>query len=202
VTVAAGAAFVRLLHDLRPMLAVVSSPPAALREVRAAAAARRERPVLRLMFLNEPGDVVGRLEALALGYDEALPASTDPVELTGRARLLIDAARDGSDAQRHLPIAHDVVLDLVGRRVRRHDVEVHLRPKEFALLALLATNPGRVFSRSELVERLWGNAYAGGRRTVDVHIRWLRAKIEDDPARPVHVITVRGAGYRLDPPER
>ena len=92
-----------------------------------------------------------------------------------------------------------MALDLVGRRVRRAGVDVHLRPKEFALLALLASDPGRAFSRSELVDRAWGSAYTGGNRTIDVHIRWLRAKIELDPARPAHVITVRGTGYRLDP---
>jgi DNA-binding response OmpR family regulator len=200
-TVALGSTFVRLLRELRPALAVVWSPPAAPVELLAAVAERRQRPALRLIFLNEPGDVAGRLEALALGFDEALPASVDPVELAGRAYLLVDPGRHGSDPARHIPVAHDVQLDLVARRVRRRDVEVHLRPKEFALLALLATDPGRVFSRDELVDRIWGPTYAGGPRTVDVHIRWLRAKIEEDPARPIHVMTVRGTGYRLDPPE-
>jgi DNA-binding response OmpR family regulator len=207
-TVSLGSTFVRLLHELRPALAVVWSPPAAPVELLAAVAERRQRPGLRLIFLNEPGDVTGRLEALALGFDEALPASVDPAELAGRAHLLLDAGRhgadpdrNGADAARHVPVAHDVQLDLVGRRVRRHGTDVHLRPKEFALLALLATDPGRVFSRQELVDRIWGPTYTGGARTVDVHIRWLRAKIEDEPARPVHVITVRGTGYRLDPPE-
>ncbi|HEX3427653.1 MAG TPA: helix-turn-helix domain-containing protein, partial [Candidatus Limnocylindrales bacterium] len=69
-------------------------------------------------------------------------------------------------------------------------------------LAHLAGHPGRVFSRAELVRQVWGAAYSGGSRTVDVHIRWLRAKIEQDPARPAHLTTVRGIGYRFDPPER
>ena len=200
-TVAVGSTFVRLLRELRPVLAVVWSPPAEPVEMLAAVAERRQRPALRLIFLNEPRDVAGRLEALALGFDEALPASIDPVELAGRAHLLLDGARAGSDADRAIRIADGVLLDLVGRRVRRQGKDVHLRPKEFALLAVLATHPGRVFSRSELLDRIWGATYAGGQRTVDVHIRWLRAKIEDDAARPVHVITVRGTGYRLDPPE-
>jgi len=200
-TVALGSTFVRLLHELRPVLAVVWSPPAAPVELLAAVAEQRQRPALRLIFVNEPADVAGRLEALALGFDDALPASVDPVELAGRAHLLLDPGQHGSDPDRQIRIANDVQLDRVGRRVRRHGVEVHLRPKEFALLTVLATHPGRVFSRAELVDRIWGAAYAGGPRTVDVHIRWLRAKIEEDPARPAHVITVRGAGYRLDPPE-
>jgi DNA-binding response OmpR family regulator len=200
-TVAIGSTFVRLLSELRPVLAVVWSPPAASMELLAAVAERRQRPALRLIFLNEPRDIVGRLDALALGFDEAFPASIDPIELAGRAHLLLDGTRAGPDTDRHMPVAHGVLLDLVGRRVQREGKDVHLRPKEFALLAVLATNPGRVFSRGELVERIWGAAYAGGPRTVDVHIRWLRAKIEADPARPVHLITVRGTGYRLDPPD-
>ena len=201
-TVALGSTFVRLLHELRPALAVVWSPPGAPVELLAAVAERRQRPALRLIYLNEPADVEGRLEALALGFDDALPASIDPVELAGRANLLLDGCRFESDAARHIPVANDVLLDLVGRRVRRHGTDVHLRPKEFALLAMLASDAGRVFSREELVERIWGPTYTGGTRTVDVHIRWLRAKIEADPARPIHVITVRGTGYRLDPPDR
>jgi two-component system OmpR family response regulator len=187
-TVADGSLFVRLLRDLRPCLAIVSLPPAGSTELLAAVAERRKRPALRLILVNDPADVAGRLDALALGFDDALPATVDSVELVGRAHLLADGRR--------IP---GVVLDLVGRRVRRGGADVHLRPKEFALLALLASDPGRVFSRSELVDRAWGPAYTGGSRTIDVHVRWLRAKIERDPARPIHVITVRGTGYRLDP---
>ena len=198
-TVADGPLFMRLLRDLRPRLAIVSLPPAGSTELLAAVAERRKRPALRLILLNDPADVGGRLEALALGFDDALPASIDAAELVGRAQLLADGPRVAVDRDRQIPIAPDVVLDLVGQRVRRAGVDVHLRPKEFALLALLASDPGRVFSRSELVNRAWGPAYGGGTRTIDVHVRWLRAKIERDPARPVHVTTVRGTGYRLDP---
>lgn len=184
------------------MLVVVWSPPAAPPELRAAAAERRARPALRLIFVNDAADVAGRLDALALGFDEALPASVDPAELAGRAHLLTDAGRQGSDAERRIPIADDVELDLIGRRVRRGGADIHLRPREFALLAVLASDPGRVFSRAELLDRIRGASHAGGPRTVDVHVRWLRAKIERDPARPTHVVTVRGTGYRLDPPDR
>ena len=199
--VSVGALFIKLLHELRPSLAVLTVPPAGSTELLAAVAERRDRSGLRLVLLNEPTDVAGRLDALAQGFDEALPASIDPGELAGRIRLMLGGGRDPATKVRQVPIALDVVLDLVGQRVRRHGREIHLRPKEFALLALLATDPGRVFSRDELVDRVWGPAYGGGARTVDVHIRWLRAKIEADPGHPAHLITVRGTGYRLDPPQ-
>lgn len=198
-TVSSRDEFVRLLRVLQPRLAVVSCPPASATEILAASAERHRRPALRLILLTEPGDITSRLDALALGFDDALPMSVDPRELLGRVRLLLGVRRRPTASDRNVAIAPGVVLDPVGRRVHKDGAEVHLRPKEFALLALLASDPGRVFSRSELVDRAWGPAYTGGSRTVDVHVRWLRAKIERDPARPRHVVTVRGAGYRLDP---
>jgi DNA-binding response OmpR family regulator len=93
-------------------------------------------------------------------------------------------------------------LDLAGHELRRQGEVVHLRPKELGLLALLAAHPGRAYTRWELLDRVWGPGHDAGTRTVDVHVRWLRAKVEPDPGRPVHLITVRGVGYRLDPPQR
>jgi DNA-binding response OmpR family regulator len=79
---------------------------------------------------------------------------------------------------------------------------VHLRPKEYGLLALLAAHPGRAYSRRDLLDRVWGPHHRGGMRTVDVHVRWLRSKIEPVPDQPVLLVTVRGIGYRLDPAAR
>ena len=197
--VAVGSVFIRMLREITPRLVVMSAPPAGAAEMLAAVAERRRRPTLRLVLLNDPSDVSGRLRALALGFDEALPASVAPEELVGRAQLLLDAP-SRAPATPQIAIAPGVQLDLGGRRVRRAGTEIHLRPREYALLAVLATHPGRVFTRRELVDRAWGAGYTGGPRTVDVHVRWLRAKIEQDPERPAHIVTVRGAGYRLDPP--
>jgi DNA-binding response OmpR family regulator len=101
--------------------------------------------------------------------------------------------------RRECTIAPGIQLDLAARRVTRDGAEIHLRPKEFSLLAVLAADPNRVYTRDELVDTVWGPGYRGSVRTVDVHVRWLRAKLEADPARPRHVVTVRGTGYRLDP---
>ena len=67
---------------------------------------------------------------------------------------------------------------------------------------MLAAHPGRAYTRRQLLDRVWGHDHDGDPRTVDVHVRWLRAKIEREPARPVHLVTLRGIGYRLDPPDR
>jgi DNA-binding response OmpR family regulator len=193
-------AFVRRLRDGTGRLAILAKPPAGPSDVLAALAERRRRPALCLVLVNEPADVTGRLDALALGFDEAFPATMDPRELEARIRRLLE--RDGVDdrARRfgQFVIAPGLEIDRLAKRVRRDGHDVHLRPREFALLDALAAEPGRVFPRTELIERVWGDRYRGSNRTVDVHIRWLRAKLEPEPARPVHVVTVRGTGYRLD----
>ena len=79
---------------------------------------------------------------------------------------------------------------------------MHLRPREFELLATLASNPGRAFTRGQLIMLAWDAGGEIGPRTVDVHVHWLRAKIESQPRQPIYLVTVRGFGYRLDPPSR
>ena len=110
--------------------------------------------------------------------------------------------RDRPAPEARLPVADDLELDLAAHELRSGERVVHLRPKEFGLLALLATHPGRAYARRELLQRVWGPGTQTGARTVDVHVRWLRSKIEPDPERPIHLVTVRGVGYRLDPPRR
>jgi DNA-binding response OmpR family regulator len=99
-------------------------------------------------------------------------------------------------------VAEGVTVDMAAHAVRRDGVLVHLRPKEFQLLAMLAAHPGRAYTRRQLLDRVWGADHTGDPRTVDVHIRWLRSKIETRPERPEHLLTVRGVGYRLDPDPR
>jgi DNA-binding response OmpR family regulator len=92
-------------------------------------------------------------------------------------------------------------VDLAGHRLLRDGRPVALKPKAFELLAFLVRNQGQVFTRDQLLERVWGYDYAGETRTVDVHVHWLRAEIEDDPAAPQYLHTVRGVGYVLRRPE-
>lgn len=156
---------------------------------------------MRAVLVDAPDASDERLEALSLGFDEALPDTIAVSELLGRTRLLLRpgsrhlAARPGAS----IPLGLDLELDLSGQALRRGSQAIHLRPKEYRLLALLATHPGRVFSRRQLLDRVWGPGHEADPRTVDVHIRWLRSKVEADPERPERLVTVRGTGYRLDP---
>jgi DNA-binding response OmpR family regulator len=190
--------FVRALNDERPRVAILSVPPAGLEALVAAAEHRRRRAGLRLVLINHPADIAGRLQALERGFDDALPNTISPEELAGRIAILVARRRQRPGG--HLSVAADTELDPVAHRIRRGGRDVHLRPKEFALLALLATHPGRVFSRRELIDRVWGTGFEGDPRTIDVHVRWIRSKIEADADHPANLVTVRGAGYRLDPP--
>jgi len=98
-----------------------------------------------------------------------------------------------------LAVADDFELDVVRHELRHAGAPVHLRPREYTLLATLAMNPGRAFTRRELVDLAWGADRDIGLRAVDVHVHWLRSKIESEPRRPTHLVTIRGYGYRLDP---
>jgi len=93
---------------------------------------------------------------------------------------------------------NDLEIDVPRRKARLGNTTLDLAPKEFELLAFLAQNKGLVFSREHLLEKVWGYDFVGGTRTVDVHVRWLRQKLENDPAKPQKLITVRGAGYKLE----
>ena len=191
--------FLALLQDGRPRIAIVTMPPAADGDVETVARERRRRANFRAIHLSPPADASRRLDALRQGFDEALPHTVDPQELVDRAALLEERARTRGTA---VEIADGLELDLVAHELRRDGRGIHLRPKEYQLLSMLAANPGRAFTRRQLLDRVWGTGQVGDARTVDVHIRWLRSKVERRSDHPEHLITVRGVGYRLDPPQR
>jgi DNA-binding response OmpR family regulator len=192
-----------LLLAERPRIVVACQPPAGIEDLELVAAERRRRSRLRALHIAPPAAVAARLAALALGFDDSLTSATSGAELAGRLAWLEARARDRTGAiNASLPVADGLDLDLAAHELRRDGRTVHLRPKEYGLLALLAAHPGRAYTRRELLERVWGPGHPSGLRTVDVHVRWLRSKVEPDPECPVHLVTVRGVGYRLDPPER
>lgn len=188
---------VELAHG-RPRVVIVAQPPASAEDIDVVVAQRRARTSLRAVLLTEPDDLPRRLAALAADFDDALPASIDDRELAARVRRLTAPAR--STRRSLIAVSEHVQLDLQACELQADGRPQRLRPKEFQLLALLATHPRRAFTRQELLERVWGRAFTGDARTIDVHLRWLRSKVEADPERPVHLVTVRGRGHRFDPP--
>lgn len=138
-----------------------------------------------------------RVVGLEVGADDYLIKPFGMRELVARCRALLRRAQPVADAV--APVLEHANLRLYPEecRVTRDGLEVNLSPKEYRLLELFMQHPRRVWSRDKLLEQVWGLDYFGDSKTVDVHIRWLREKLEASPSAPVHLLTVRGFGYRF-----
>lgn len=150
-------------------------------------------PIIMVTARADTHDVVAGLEA---GADDYLTKPFVPKELSARIRALLRRARPVTPGNVRLRFGDLEIVPQEGV-VTRGDAQVHLTKTEFRLLVELANHPGTVFSREDLLEKVWGHGVFGDGRLVDVHVRRLRTKVEDDPANPRHVVTVRGLGYKL-----
>lgn len=150
-------------------------------------------PIVMVTARIDTHDVVAGLEA---GADDYLTKPFAPKELSARIRALLRRARPSSPGHSRLVFGDLEIIPDEGK-VLLGDSELALTKTEFRLLCELAADPGGVFSREALLDKVWGYGYFGDGRLVDVHIRRLRMKVETDPANPRHVVTVRGLGYRL-----
>lgn len=161
---------------------------------------RKESDVPVLM-LTAKGEEIDRVVGLELGADDYVTKPFSTRELMVRVRNMLRrkmTASSSASPNQDVLTAGDLVIDLVSHRVRLDGEPVSLRPREFALLALLVSNLGRVLTRDQILDNIWGHDYIGDTRTVDVHVRWLREKIEPNSTTPRRIVTVRGVGYRLD----
>ncbi len=167
---------------------------------------RRETNVPILM-LTARADEIDKVVGLELGADDYLTKPFHMRELLARVKALLrrvrlvreEAAASGDqEPEGEAWTFGDLVISPGRREVRRGGARLHLRPKEYDLLLFLAQNRGQALSRDRILEQVWGWDFGGGTRTVDVHIRWLREKIEPDPAHPTRIVTVRGVGYRFE----
>ena len=160
---------------------------------RALRAARNQTPILVVSARDSETD---RVLGLEVGADDYLVKPFGMRELVARCRALL---RRSSTLQEQAKVLDHANLRLYQEecRVTRDGVDVNLSPKEYRLLELFMQNPRRVWSRDKLLENIWGYDYIGDSKTVDVHIRWLREKLENNPSEPVHLLTVRGFGYRF-----
>jgi len=156
---------------------------------------RSELPVIMVTALGEESD---RLAGLELGADDYLTKPFSPRELVARVKAVLRRSSP-VDAKAELIEVGGLIIDAGRREVRRDGAALRLTTLEFDLLWFLATNPNRVFSRHELMQRVWGYTSVLDTGTVTVHVRRLREKIEADPSRPRHLETVWGSGYRFTP---
>jgi two-component system phosphate regulon response regulator PhoB len=158
---------------------------------------RREGYAIPLLILSAKGSETDRVVGLEVGADDYLTKPFGMRELVARCRALLRRQRSSTDPQVSTLKFRDVCLYPQECRVIVRGMEVNLSPKEFRILELFMSYPRRVWPREQLLEKIWGPDYIGDTKTVDVHIRWLREKIELDPSNPNYLLTVRGFGYRF-----
>jgi DNA-binding response OmpR family regulator len=158
----------------------------------------RESLDLPIIILTGRKEEADRIMGLELGADDYVTKPFSPRELAARVRTVLRRS-NGASPPRETVSFGEIELDGVSREARRAGTVVQLTAKEFELLWFLASHPRHVFSRDQLMARVWGYEAAVDTGTVTVHVRRLREKIESDPARPRHLRTVWGVGYRLDP---
>jgi DNA-binding response OmpR family regulator len=176
----------------------------------------RQETSVPIVMLTAREEEIDRVIGLELGADDYITKPFSLRELAARVKALLrrvrlDREESAHSAAQQGPAAPPVQeprretlrfdnleIDLARWEVRLDRQPVPLKPKEFELLLFLARHRGQVLSRDLILERVWGWDFSGGSRTVDVHVRWLREKLETDPAEPARIVTVRGSGYRFE----
>lgn len=156
----------------------------------------RRQSQVPIIMLTARGLETDKIVGLESGADDYIVKPFSLGEFLARVRAAL--RRGQSEIAKSELVSGDLRVDLLSRRAYLGQKELVLAPREFDLLAVLMRHTGAVLTRDMLLARVWGDDYLGDTRTVDVHIRWLRQKIEEDPSHPEHIITVRGAGYRFE----
>ncbi len=160
---------------------------------------RRDGNSVPILILSAKGSEMDRVVGLEVGADDYLAKPFGMRELIARCRALLRRHNHTQQAPAPEPTLkyRDVVVYPQECRVTVKGEDINLSPKEFRILELFISHPRRVWSREQLLERVWGPDFVGDSKTVDVHIRWLREKLEADPSHPEYLLTVRGFGYRF-----
>lgn len=161
---------------------------------------RSETPAPILM-LTAKAEETDKIIGLGIGADDYMTKPFSIRELLARVAAMLRRVKmmQQSTAEKETVLKyHEIEIDLASHTAKIRGQRVELNPKEFDLLALFVRNKGIALSREQILEKVWGYDYAGDTRTVDVHVRWLREKIEDDPQKPRLLLTIRGTGYKME----
>lgn len=168
------------------------------KELRAA----KDTQYIPIIMLTARSEEIDKILGLEIGADDYITKPFSPMELTARVKAVLRrAANSGNTENENIIKIGGITIDTEKYEVLINGVKQEFTPKEFELLKVLASNPGKVFTREYLLENIWGYDYLGDTRTVDVHIRHLRQKIERGSDKPVYIETLRGIGYKLNKPE-
>ncbi|MCE2462989.1 MAG: response regulator transcription factor [Dehalococcoidia bacterium] len=152
-----------------------------------------------ILMLTAKAEEVDKVVGLEIGADDYVVKPFSMRELLARVRAMLRRPRHsrGEASDTEVIRAGSLELDQTSHAVRLKGQHLDLKPREFDLLALLMANKGRAYTRHQILDRVWGQDYIGDTRTVDVHVRWLREKIEPDPGSPKMIVTIRGVGYKF-----
>ncbi|HET9897893.1 MAG TPA: response regulator transcription factor [Streptosporangiaceae bacterium] len=161
--------------------------------------ALRERSSVPVIMLTAKDSEIDKVVGLELGADDYVTKPFSSRELVARMRAVLRRRGESDEPNTSVLESGPARMDVERHVVMVRNVPVQLPLKEFELLEVLLRNSGRVLTRMQLIDRVWGADYVGDTKTLDVHIKRLRAKVEQDPARPMHIITVRGLGYKFEP---
>lgn len=209
-TAADGVKAVALARDQKPDLVVLDLMLPGMDGIEVCRTLRQDMQ-MPILMLTARADEIDKVVGLEMGADDYVTKPFSMRELMARIKALLRRVRitrqeaeseaqplpDESVSRERLRFGN-LVIDLGRREVLLGDTLLHLKPKEFDLLLFFARHRGAVLSRDLILERVWDWGYSGGSRTVDVHVHWLREKIETDPANPTRLVTVRGVGYRFE----
>ncbi len=193
-----GPSALNLARSLRPDLVILDVMLPGLDGIEVCRRLHQETAVYVLM-LTARADEVDKLIGLSVGADDYLTKPFSPRELVARVKAILRRARGPVEKFAERPVLQfgDISIDPERREVQRGGCQIDLTPREFDLLYAMASHPGRVFTREELLRRVWGPDFAGIDRVVDVHVGTLRRKLEDDPDGAPLLQTVRGVGYKF-----
>lgn len=208
-TASDGPTALALAHSIHPDLVVLDLMLPGMDGFEVCREIRKEMSMPVLM-LTARDDEIDRVVGLEVGADDYLTKPFSMRELMARVKALLRRVRiireeltaSAQTAEPPSPASllqfGPLAINLAKHEVRLNDQALALKPKEYELLVYLAQHPGVVLSRDHILEKVWGWNFTGDSRTVDVHMRWLREKIEENPSNPVRIITVRGVGYRFE----
>jgi DNA-binding response OmpR family regulator len=205
-TTGTGTEAIELARQIRPDLIILDVMLPGLDGFEVCRILRKEMSTPVLM-LTARDDEIDRVVGLEVGADDYLAKPFSMRELIARVKAMLRRIRldreEAAQAEAAKPLAkimnfNNLCIDMTRREIKVDEQVVPFKPKEYELLTFFAQYVGQVLSREFILERVWGWDFIGDSRTVDVHVRWLREKIEADPANPQRIITVRGAGYRFE----
>jgi two-component system response regulator RegX3 len=158
----------------------------------------RRRSSVPVIMVTAKDSEVDKVVGLELGADDYVTKPYSPRELVARVRAVLRRGADAGELLNATLEAGPVRMDVERHVVSVHNTEIRLPLKEFELLEMFLRNTGRVLTRGQLIDRIWGADYVGDTKTLDVHVKRLRAKLEDDPSQPELLVTVRGLGYKFE----